>query len=153
MKHYLVTCWNVDLYDLGWLQRRQKVFERFTLPSVEGQKNKNFEWLLITGYRNQLTDINDVTLVGGDYTDRVHAAWLCTVLVEDRVNLQRKLAERGIESGQVHYRNDRYSIFQNSRGYFPNMDSVEDNYLVLPMHMMMDVGDVERVCDVLREGW
>jgi hypothetical protein len=51
MKHYLVTLWNVDLYDLGWLERRQKIFERFTLPSVEAQTNKNFEWLLISDAR------------------------------------------------------------------------------------------------------
>jgi len=51
MKHYLVTLWNVDLYDLGWLERRQELFERFTVPSVEAQKNKNFEWLLISDVR------------------------------------------------------------------------------------------------------
>lgn len=51
MKHYLVTLWNVDLYDLGWLQRRQKVFEKFTLRSVEGQEVKNFEWLFISDAR------------------------------------------------------------------------------------------------------
>lgn len=51
MKHYVVTLWNVDLYDLGWLERRQKLFERFTVPSVEAQKNKNFEWLLISDAR------------------------------------------------------------------------------------------------------
>ena len=51
MKHYLVTRWNVDLFDLGWLQRRQKIFEKFTLPSVEGQHNQNFEWLFISDSR------------------------------------------------------------------------------------------------------
>lgn len=51
MKHYLVTQWNCDLYDLGWLQRRKKVFERFTLPSVKAQNNKNFEWVLVSDSR------------------------------------------------------------------------------------------------------
>jgi len=51
MKHYLVTQWNCDLYDLGWLQRRRKVFERFTLPSVQAQTNKNFEWVLVSDSR------------------------------------------------------------------------------------------------------
>jgi sugar phosphate isomerase/epimerase len=43
--------WNCDLYDLGWLQRRKKVFERFTLPSVQAQSNKNFEWILVSDSR------------------------------------------------------------------------------------------------------
>lgn len=51
MKHYLVTLWNVDLYDLGWLQRRQRLFEKYTLPSVKGQNSKDFEWLLISDVR------------------------------------------------------------------------------------------------------
>lgn len=51
MKHYLVTLFNVDLYDLDWLQRRQKLFEKYTLPSVEGQQNKDFEWLIISDSR------------------------------------------------------------------------------------------------------
>ena len=51
MKHYLVTRWNCDLYDLNWLKRRQKVFERFCLPSVMSQTQKDFEWLLISDSR------------------------------------------------------------------------------------------------------
>ena len=51
MKHYLITQWNCDLYDLGWLQRRRKVFERFTLPSVQAQSNKNFEWIFVSDSR------------------------------------------------------------------------------------------------------
>lgn len=51
MKHYVVTQWNCDLYDLGWLQRRQKVFEKFCLPSVESQSNKDFEWLIVSDSR------------------------------------------------------------------------------------------------------
>src|SRR6185503_2991872 len=81
------------------------------------------------------------------------AAWLCTVAVERREYLMRKLKENGIESGQVHYRNDRYSIFKGSRGQFPNMDAIESKYLVLPLHMGMDFEDVERVCSVIKGGW
>jgi len=51
MKHYLITQFNCDLYDLGWLQRRQPLFERFCLPSVQAQTNKNFEWILVSDAR------------------------------------------------------------------------------------------------------
>jgi len=86
-------------------------------------------------------------------TDPESACWLCTVLVEKREDLRRKLIERGIESDQVHYRNDRYSIFEKFRGEFPHMDAIESKYLVLPLHMGMDTGDVERICGVIRSGW
>ncbi len=51
MKHYLVTQWNCDMYDIDWLQRRQKVFEKFCLPGVEAQENQDFEWLMVSDSR------------------------------------------------------------------------------------------------------
>lgn len=85
--------------------------------------------------------------------DSESACWLCTVLVERREDLRRKLLEHRIESDQVHYRNDRYSIFRRFKGECLNMDAIEGKYLVLPMHMGMDCGDVERICEVVRSGW
>ncbi len=83
------------------------------------------------------------------------AAWLCTVLVENREGLKRKLAEYGIESDQVHYRNDRYTIFEKFRqpGHYPNMDAMDRRYLCLPLHMGMDLEDVHYICETVRSGW
>jgi perosamine synthetase len=55
----------------------------------------------------------------------------------------------------VHFRNDRYSIFKEFTDgeKFPNMDKVEDDYLVLPLHTKMTVEDVKRVCSVIKSGW
>jgi perosamine synthetase len=81
-----------------------------------------------------------------------HAAWLFTILVEQRMELQKKLREHHIEAGQVHYRNDRYSIF-GCKDRFPNMDKVDNNYMVLPLHTKVSLEDVDRICDVIRSGW
>ena len=39
------------MIDLEWLTARQKLFEKFCLPSVLSQTNKNFEWVLIADTR------------------------------------------------------------------------------------------------------
>jgi dTDP-4-amino-4,6-dideoxygalactose transaminase len=65
----------------------------------------------------------------------------------------RTLREKKIESGQVHYRNDRYSILGGRRDDLPNMDAVEENYIVLPLHMKMTKEDVQYICDVIKKGW
>jgi len=101
-------------------------------------------------YVQRLSNVDGISLID---TDRDSACWLCTVLVEGREDLKRKLIEAGIESDQVHYRNDRYSIFASSRGTFPNIDAVDSKYLVLPLHMGMGVGDVDYICSVIRSGW
>jgi dTDP-4-amino-4,6-dideoxygalactose transaminase len=67
--------------------------------------------------------------------------------------LQKLLLDNGIESNQVHYRNDRYSIFGSRREDLPNMDMIEDKYLCLPLHTKMTLEDVDRVCDVINSGW
>src|SRR5258708_39614357 len=108
---------------------------------------------LLHAYEEGLTHIPGLRFVGGGYTDREHAAWLCTAIVEKRFELQTKLREQKIESNQVHYRNDRYSIFGGRRSNLPNMDEIEEKYLVLPLHTKMTIADVERVCSVVRSRW
>ena len=106
-------------------------------------------------YEEELVGCERLRVVGGGYKDREHAAWLFTVVVEDRYTLQAKLRDYNIESNQVHFRNDRYSIFKEFTNgkVFPNMDKIEDDYLVLPLHTKMTVEDVRRVCSVIKSGW
>ena len=39
------------MLDMEWLTTRQKLFEKFCLPSVLSQTNKNFEWLIVSDSR------------------------------------------------------------------------------------------------------
>ena len=83
-----------------------------------------------------------------------HAAWLNTIIVRGRKDLEKKLAENGIESNQVHYRNDRYSIFSEYKNKnLVNMNSVENKYLVLPMHAKITISDIDKIADVISSGW
>jgi dTDP-4-amino-4,6-dideoxygalactose transaminase len=72
-----------------------------------------------------------------------------TIFSERRREIQKLLFENNVESNQVHYRNDRYSIFSQSKGTFPAMDLIEDGYLVLPLHTRMSIEDVDRVCEII----
>lgn len=145
--------WDNNIEEIGFKYQLNDVSASMGLAALE-------EWPETWKYRRSLFDAYkqglasaDVTFIGKDESDRTHGAWLCTILADNREGLMRKLAERGIESSQVHYRNDRYSIFRDSRGRFPNMDAVDAKYLVLPLHMLMDEEDVERVVSVIQEGW
>ena len=110
---------------------------------------------LFKTYEDELSNLDDVKVVGGGFKDREHGAWLFTILVNNRYKLQEKLRSNNIESNQVHFRNDRYSIFKEFTDgkVFPNMDRVEDDYLVLPLHTMMDKKDVIRICSIIKSGW
>ena len=146
--------WQNDILEVGYKYQMTDIAGALGLAALE-----EFDWILshrqslLAAYERELQGIAGLALVGETREDRTHAAWMCTVLVEGREALQNKLRESGIESSQVHYRNDRYSIFGGRRDDYPNMDAVEDRYLVLPLHTRMNLADVERICLVLRAGW
>ena len=151
-KHQAI--WENDIKEVGYKYQMNDISAVMGLAGLEEWENvKEYRHLLFSAYEQGLSDVAGVKFIGGGFTDRVHAAWLCTIVVEDRVRLQYKLREHRIESGQVHYRNDRYTIFNKYRGSFPNMDAIENNYLVLPLHTKISFEDVERIISVIKAGW
>ena len=148
--------WENDITEVGYKYQMTDIAAAMGIASLsEFDEQSKLRKKLYEAYESELTDCERLKVVGGDFSDRVHAAWLFTVLVEDRYTLQQKLRDNGIESNQVHFRNDRYSIFKEFTDgkVFPNMDKVEDNYLVLPLHTKMTLEDVKRVCKVIKLGW
>jgi len=119
-------------------------------PKILNHRKKLFNL-----YSENLQNINGLEIIGDKYNDREHAAWLFTINVEKRKDLQRCLRGHHIESNQVHFRNDRYSIFVDFvKGCeFPNMDTLENNYLVLPLHTKINTETVERICSIIKQGW
>ncbi len=148
--------WENDITEVGYKYQMTDIAAAMGIASLsEFDEQSKLRKELYKTYETELTNCDRLIVVGGGFSDRVHAAWLFTVLVEDRYTLQQKLRDNGIESNQVHFRNDRYSIFKEFTDgkVFPNMDKVEDNYLVLPLHTKMTLEDVKRVCKVIKLGW
>jgi dTDP-4-amino-4,6-dideoxygalactose transaminase len=118
----------------------------------EFDETLKFRQSLYRRYIDNLINFSEVKIVDDFDQNKEHGAWLFTILAKNRLALQFKLRKYGIESGQTHYRNDRYSIF-NCKDQFPNMDKIDDNYLILPIHTKMKLEDVDRICSIIREGW
>ena len=148
--------WENDITEVGYKYQMTDIAAAMGIASLsEFDEQSKLRKELFETYEVELANCDRLKVIGGGFSDREHAAWLFTVLVEDRYTLQQKLRENGIESNQVHFRNDRYSIFNEfTEGKsFPNMDKLEDNYLVLPLHTKMSKDDVKRVCKVIKLGW
>lgn len=104
---------------------------------------------IFSAYAQNLRTTDKIKLVGSNQNHVNHAAWMFTVLAKERRKLQDFLYSQGIETNQVHFRNDRYSIFSKYRNSVPNMDSIEDDYLVLPIHHKVTIKDVGRICELV----
>jgi perosamine synthetase len=143
--------WENDITEVGYKYQMTDVGAAMGLAGLE-----TLGWQISQrramrdAYASGLAGIDGIRLLDADPDS---ACWLCTVSVERRDDFRRKLAAECIESDQTHYRNDRYTIFRDFRGEFPNMDAIDSKYLCLPLHMAMDESDIERICDVVRSGW
>jgi dTDP-4-amino-4,6-dideoxygalactose transaminase len=148
--------WENDIVEVGYKYQMTDLSASLGLAALEEfDEVLAYRKSLFKFYEKELSSIDGIRFVGGDRGDREHAAWLCTVMVEKRIELQKMLASNGIESNQCHFRNDRYTIFKEfcKNKKFPNMDKVEDNYLVLPLHHQVSKKDAARVCNLIKKGW
>jgi len=147
--------WENDITEVGYKYQMTDIGAAMGLAALdEFDDVLAHRQKLFNAYRKGLSSASGIKLIGADATDRTHAAWLCTALVEkNRSEFMRTLREKKIESSQVHYRNDRYSILGGRRQDLPHMDAVEENYIVLPLHTKMNEEHVGYICETIRKGW
>jgi perosamine synthetase len=60
--------------------------------------------------------------------------WLAGGFAWNASVLKEMLANRGIEIGQHHYRNDKYTLFKEFKSDCPIMDELEERYFFVPFH-------------------
>ena len=105
-------------------------------------------------YNDALSGIGDVrmpaTTPGG-----THAHHLYVIRTEYRAALQQHLAAKGVQTA-IHYPlpphlQKAYANLGYHRGDFPVAEQVASEVLSLPMWIGMQAGQVERVCEVIRE--
>ena len=146
--------WENDIREVGYKYQMTDIGAALGLAALrEFDESLAYRQNLLRTYHRGLSGAQGIQLLGTDFTDRTHAAWLCTARVDKRIDFMKWLRKNNIESGQVHYRNDRYTVLGGRRDDLPNMDAMEGHYIVLPLHMKMTEGDVEYICDVIKKGW
>ncbi len=146
--------WENDIHEVGYKYQMTDISAALGIAALdEWDSTIALRKKLLATYESRLSEISNVKILGKSTPEKDHGAWMCTIAVENRKALQEKLWRNKIETNQVHYRNDRYSVFGGRQGGLPFMDEIEDKYLVLPLHTKMTVADVHRVCDVIADGW
>lgn len=146
--------WENDIWEVGYKYQMTDISAAMGLAALEEfDETLAYRQKLFNIYKKKLVNVPGFKLIGTNYTDRTHAAWLCTAIVEKRVDFMNYLRDNKIESGQVHYRNDRYSVLGGRRDDLPMMDSIEDKYIVLPLNNHLTTDQIEYVCETIKKGW
>jgi len=105
-----------------------------------------YDWKLI---KYQREAINAVYAKYGAGKGYIEGIWCPQVVGIPYKPMKELLAKKGIEIGQYHYRNDKYTIFNRAENSCPNMTTIEDRYFMLPCHMGMTVEDAERIAKLI----
>jgi perosamine synthetase len=147
--------WENDITEIGYKYQMTDLSASIGLAALEEfDSHLAHRQKLYKLYCKLLKNTKGIRVIGTEYTDREHAAWLLTAEVDNREAFMKHLRGHNIESSQVHYRNDKYSVFGGrKKGQFPKMDAIEERYIVLPLHAKIDEDGVEFICDIIKQGW
>jgi perosamine synthetase len=150
--------WKKDISEVGYKYQMTDVEAAMGLEGLKDLPNViDHSRELFRTYVNELEGVSGIRVMCKEALDERDGTkptyWLCTVEVDKKEDFKRKLAEENIVTNETHFRCDRYSVYGGRVFNCPNMDYLEDRYLLLPMHQYVTVEDVQRVCDVIRGGW
>tara|TARA_B100000795_G_scaffold54898_1_gene35966 strand:- start:855 stop:2006 length:1152 start_codon:yes stop_codon:yes gene_type:complete len=145
--------WENDIKEIGYKYQMTDLGACLLLESLkEFKKISSHRKKIFNIYLRKLKNNNLIKIINdtGEFT---HSTWLFTIVTDKKDYLQKKLRLAKIESNQVHFRNDRYSIFKNfiKNKRFPNMDFIEKKYLVLPVHTKMTIADAHYVANMVNK--
>ena len=139
--------WENDIKEIGYKYQMTDISARLLLDSIKDfKKIVSHRKKIFNIYKKLLSKNNNVKVLDTVNKDLTNSFWLCTIIVKNkRVALQNYLRKHKIETNQVHFRNDRYSIFNKyiKKKSCPNMDKIENNYLVIPMNLRIKSKDAE----------
>jgi len=145
--------WENDIKEIGYKYQMTDLGASILIESLkEFKKISSHRKKIFNIYLKKLQNNKYIKIINkrGKFT---HSAWLFTILTDKKDYLQKKLRQANIETNQVHFRNDRYSIFKSfiKNNKFPNMNSIEKKYLVLPIHTKMKISDANYVANTVNK--
>ena len=146
--------WENDIKEVGYKYQMTDLGACLLLDSL-----KNYNMILnhrkkiFNIYKNKLSKLRDLRIIDTINKNLTNSYWLCTIILKKRIFLQKELRKFNIESNQVHFRNDRYQIFKKfiKGTKFPYMDSIQDKYLVIPLHNKISIKDANFISDRIIE--
>ena len=100
-------------------------------------------------YSKLLTGVDGVKLVPRNDND-FSTHWTYVILVENRERIIKALEENGVASGEVHPRNDNYSIFAQFKRNLPGVDYFSSRGLCLPCGWWVERDDIVNIVNIIK---
>lgn len=79
--------------------------------------------------------------------------WLYTMKVDNRAGFIKMMAENGFLASELHLRNDRHSLFNESETDLPIFDEFYKKMVHIPCGWWVTNEDREKMVDAVKKGW
>jgi dTDP-4-amino-4,6-dideoxygalactose transaminase len=79
--------------------------------------------------------------------------WLYTLKVERRSDFIKMMSEHGITASELHLRNDRHSLFAESKTALPHLDEFYAEMVHIPCGWWLGGDDRHKIAEQIRKGW
>jgi len=97
-----------------------------------------------------LADIPEVTLFQHTYDSVIPHIFPIRVDKAVRAELREFLSLRDIETGLHYYPNHKLTLFNTSPDNCPNVETIGDELITLPLHVDLTASDIERVVSTIK---
>ena len=79
--------------------------------------------------------------------------WLYTMKVERRDDFCRHMEANGVAASPLHLRNDRHSVFGESKRELPHLDQFYTEFVHIPCGWWVAPEDRARIVELIKQGW
>jgi dTDP-4-amino-4,6-dideoxygalactose transaminase len=79
--------------------------------------------------------------------------WLYTLKVERRDDFIKMMGENGVTASELHFRNDRHSIFAESKTALPQLDEFYKKMVHIPCGWWLGKEDRHKIVEQIKRGW
>jgi len=103
-------------------------------------------------FDNALSGVSGVELL--KYSPETEPSyWLYTMKVEDRAGFIKMMASNNVSASELHLRNDRHSLFNESKVELPVFDEFYEKMIHIPCGWWLSDEDREKIIASIKGGW
>ena len=147
--------WENDITEIGYKYQMTDIGARMLLDSIQDfSKIFLHRKKIFNIYKKELSKNKNIKVIDTPNINLSNSYWLCTIILKNnRIKLQNYLRKLKIETNQVHFRNDRYKIFNKfvKKNNYPNMKKYENNYLVIPLNIRISIKDAYYITNCINK--
>ena len=146
--------WENDIKEIGYKYQLTDLGAGLLLESIkEFKKIRKIRNEIYKTYLKYIKFDKKISCLKNNDKKASPVIWLFTIISPYKNIIQKELRKYKIETNQVHFRNDKYSIFKSfsKKSKFRNMDKLEEQYLVLPVHTKMSAKDAKNISFKINE--